>query len=324
MFWSHASCLHRRRDPVSRGTYLDEHTNIAVWICLSQKKPKSSSQTELTIERLRAHDDAMEVVEDRTTPAPGSGTPLAAGSATPTTPGSGTPSVVGSEAHSEVESERSARQVSLAEHLDRLHEKIVEMMDFTMPRNNVHKPIKEGLTKALLILQSCYTTLDEKQKTLKTAQKTTSKISNIPPPSTKRSKKGGERDAPKDAELENGGTANWQQVKRKRRGKKETPAKAKAPDQKAKVKSAGRPRPGVVVVKAKDPKSYAEILKLLSSEATLKDSEREMLHHLFGGPLEPETLVGFMLEAESNWLAVSTFAQSVMTRLRSEERARRR
>uniref|UniRef100_A0ABD2W029 Reverse transcriptase zinc-binding domain-containing protein n=1 Tax=Trichogramma kaykai TaxID=54128 RepID=A0ABD2W029_9HYME len=52
--------------------------------------------------------------------------------------------------------------------------------------------------------------------------------------------------------------------------------------------------------------------------------EREVLQHLFGGPLEPETLVGFMLEAESNWLAVSTFAQSVMTRLRSEERARRR
>ncbi|CAB0043344.1 unnamed protein product [Trichogramma brassicae] len=52
--------------------------------------------------------------------------------------------------------------------------------------------------------------------------------------------------------------------------------------------------------------------------------EREVLHRLFGGPLEPEMLVGFMLETESNWLAVSTFAHSVMTRLRSEERARRR
>ncbi|CAB0028343.1 unnamed protein product [Trichogramma brassicae] len=49
-------------------------------------------------------------------------------------------------------------------------------------------------------------------------------------------------------------------------------AKAKAPDPKAKVKPAGRPRTGVVVVKAKDPKSYAEILKLLRSEPTLQDS----------------------------------------------------
>ncbi|KAL7294245.1 hypothetical protein TKK_0012261 [Trichogramma kaykai] len=36
--------------------------------------------------------------------------------------------------------------------------------------------------------------------------------------------------------------------------------------------------------------------------------EREVLHHLFGGTMD--TLVGFMLEAESNWMAVSTFAQS--------------
>uniref|UniRef100_A0ABD2WBR2 Uncharacterized protein n=1 Tax=Trichogramma kaykai TaxID=54128 RepID=A0ABD2WBR2_9HYME len=165
-------------------------------------------------------------------------------------------------------------------------------MDFAMPRKNVHKPIKEGLTKALLILQSCYTALDglehlprqntvEKevqtsprpgvQKTLKTAQKTTSTSSNTPPPSAKRSQKGGERDAPKDAKPENSGAATWQQVQRKRRGKKETPAKAKGPDLKAKVKPAGRSRPGVVVVKAKDSKSYAEILKLLRSEPTLQD-----------------------------------------------------
>ncbi|CAB0041371.1 unnamed protein product [Trichogramma brassicae] len=48
--------------------------------------------------------------------------------------------------------------------------------------------------------------------------------------------------------------------------------------------------------------------------------EREVLHRLFGGPLEPEMLVGFMLETESNWLAVSTFAHSVMTRLRGAKR----
>uniref|UniRef100_A0ABD2WD06 CCHC-type domain-containing protein n=1 Tax=Trichogramma kaykai TaxID=54128 RepID=A0ABD2WD06_9HYME len=40
----------------------------------------------------------------------------------------------------------------------------------------------------------------------------------------------------------------------------------------AKAKPAGCFRPGVVVVKAKDPKSYAKILKLLRSEPTLKDS----------------------------------------------------
>ncbi|CAB0042945.1 unnamed protein product, partial [Trichogramma brassicae] len=166
-------------------------------------------------------------------------------------------------------------------------------MDFAMPRNNVHKPIKEGLTKALLILQSCYTALDglehlprqntvEKevqtsprpgiQKTPKTAQKTTSKSSNIPPPPDKRSKRGREKDAAKDPKSECSGTADWQQVQRKRRDKKVTPVKAKAPDPKAKVKPAGRPRTGVVVVKAKDPKSYAEILKLLRSEPTLQDS----------------------------------------------------
>ena len=52
--------------------------------------------------------------------------------------------------------------------------------------------------------------------------------------------------------------------------------------------------------------------------------EREVLRRLFQGPLEPETLVEFMLDAEPNWQAVSSFACSVMTRLRSEERARRR
>ncbi|CAB0042276.1 unnamed protein product [Trichogramma brassicae] len=151
---------------------------------------------------------------------------------------------------SQVESERSARQLSLAEHLKRLNEKITEMMDFAMPRNNVHKPIKEGLTKALLILQSCYTVLDglenlprqntvEKevltspipgiQKTPKTAQKTTSKSSNIPPPPKKRRKSGGVKDAAKDPKSESSGTADWQQVQRKRRDKKVTPAKAKAP-----------------------------------------------------------------------------------------------
>ncbi|CAB0037062.1 unnamed protein product [Trichogramma brassicae] len=216
----------------------------------------------------------------------------APGTATPTAPGSGTPSVVGSKTHSEVESERSARQLSLAEHLKRLNEKITEMMDFAMPRNNVHKPIKEGLTKALLILQSCYTALDglehlpcqntvEKevqtlprpgiQKTPKTAQKTTLKSSNIPPPPDKRSKRSREKDAAKDPKSESSGTADWQQVQRKRHDKKVTPAKAKAPDPKAKVKPAGRPRIGVVIVKAKDPKSYAEILKLLRSEPTLQD-----------------------------------------------------
>ncbi|CAB0044423.1 unnamed protein product, partial [Trichogramma brassicae] len=225
--------------------------------------------------------------------ASGSATPSASGSATPSAPGSGTPSVAGLEAQSEVESERSARQLSLANHLKRLGDEITEMMDYAMPRNNVHKPIKDGLTKARLILQSCCTALDglehlprqntvEKEvqtsprpgikKTPKTNQTTTSKSSNIPQPSAKRNKRGGEKDAAKDPKSESSGTADWQQVQRKRRGKKVTPAKAKAPDPKAKVKPAGRSRTGVVVVKAKDPKSYTEILKLLRSEPTLQDS----------------------------------------------------
>ena len=51
--------------------------------------------------------------------------------------------------------------------------------------------------------------------------------------------------------------------------------------------------------------------------------ERAELHSLSQVALEPETLVGFMLSAEPNWQAVSSFAQSVMIRLRGEERARR-
>ncbi|CAB0043106.1 unnamed protein product [Trichogramma brassicae] len=116
----------------------------------AHQPPFFEIKTELTVERLKAHDDAMEVVGDGTPPSTGVGYPNTARVREP-------PSVVGSETHSEVESERSARQLSLAEHLKRLNEKITEMMDFAMPRNNVHKPIKEGLTKALLILQSCYT-----------------------------------------------------------------------------------------------------------------------------------------------------------------------
>ncbi|CAB0043103.1 unnamed protein product, partial [Trichogramma brassicae] len=46
--------------------------------------------------------------------------------------------------------------------------------------------------------------------------------------------------------------------------------------------------------------------------------ERGVLHRLSRGPLEPETLVGFMLDAEPNWLEVSSFAHSVMTRLREK------
>ncbi|CAB0030665.1 unnamed protein product [Trichogramma brassicae] len=52
--------------------------------------------------------------------------------------------------------------------------------------------------------------------------------------------------------------------------------------------------------------------------------EREELYCLANGPLEPETFVGFMLENERNLEATSSFASSVMTRLRSEEKARRR
>ncbi|CAB0040785.1 unnamed protein product [Trichogramma brassicae] len=53
-------------------------------------------------------------------------------------------------------------------------------------------------------------------------------------------------------------------------------------------------------------------------------SEREELYRLANGLLEPETIVGFMLENERNWEATSSFASKVMTSLRSEEKARRR
>ncbi|CAB0035837.1 unnamed protein product [Trichogramma brassicae] len=67
---------------------------------------------------------------------------------------------------------------------------------------------------------------------------------------------------------------DWQQVqrKKKKKGKKKATPKAKAPDPKPKVKAHRRPRHDVVVVKAKDPKSYSEILKLLRSEPSLQDS----------------------------------------------------
>ncbi|CAB0039990.1 unnamed protein product [Trichogramma brassicae] len=247
------------------------------------KKPRTSSQTELTVERLKAHDDAMEVVGD--------GTPSAAGSATPTAPDSGAPSVAGSESQSEVESERSARQLSLAEHLKRLNDKIIEMMDFAMPRNNVHKPIKEGLTKALLIVQSCYTALDglehlPRQNTLEKEVQTSpgprvkgkSRVprasggkGNNPPTPAPRTMTSGQKDAAKASKPADD---DWQQVqrKKKKKGKKKATPKAKAPDPKPKVKAHRRPRHDVVVVKAKDPKSYSEILKLLRSEPSLQDS----------------------------------------------------
>ncbi|CAB0027792.1 unnamed protein product [Trichogramma brassicae] len=51
---------------------------------------------------------------------------------------------------------------------------------------------------------------------------------------------------------------------------------------------------------------------------------REQLSHLTSGPLDPETIVGFMLAAERSWKAVSSFASTVKTRLKNEERAKRR
>ncbi|KAL7296858.1 hypothetical protein TKK_0010252 [Trichogramma kaykai] len=101
---------------------------------------------------------------------------------------------------------------------------------------------------------------------------TTPKSSNIPPPSATKNKRGQEKDDARDPRPNNSGIADRQQVQRKRRGKKETSAKAKAPDPKAIVKPTGCSCPGVVLVKVKDPKSYAEILKFPRFELTLQDT----------------------------------------------------
>uniref|UniRef100_A0ABD2WTJ6 Reverse transcriptase n=1 Tax=Trichogramma kaykai TaxID=54128 RepID=A0ABD2WTJ6_9HYME len=52
--------------------------------------------------------------------------------------------------------------------------------------------------------------------------------------------------------------------------------------------------------------------------------ERDELYRLSNGLLEPKEFVGFILESERNWEATSSFASTVMTRLRSEEKARGR
>uniref|UniRef100_A0A6V7KNJ0 Reverse transcriptase zinc-binding domain-containing protein n=1 Tax=Bracon brevicornis TaxID=1563983 RepID=A0A6V7KNJ0_9HYME len=51
---------------------------------------------------------------------------------------------------------------------------------------------------------------------------------------------------------------------------------------------------------------------------------REELNVRPGGGIEPETIVRFMLEKEENCSAVSSFAKDIMTKLREEERSRRK
>ncbi|KAL7289465.1 hypothetical protein TKK_0016656 [Trichogramma kaykai] len=51
---------------------------------------------------------------------------------------------------------------------------------------------------------------------------------------------------------------------------------------------------------------------------------REKLHRQLQEVARPENIVQLMLADEKNWLAVATFAHSVITSLRAEEMARRR
>uniref|UniRef100_A0ABD2W798 Reverse transcriptase zinc-binding domain-containing protein n=1 Tax=Trichogramma kaykai TaxID=54128 RepID=A0ABD2W798_9HYME len=46
--------------------------------------------------------------------------------------------------------------------------------------------------------------------------------------------------------------------------------------------------------------------------------ERERLQQVLQEEIEPENIVQLMLETAGNWLAVASFAQSVVTRLRQE------
>ncbi|CAB0039945.1 unnamed protein product [Trichogramma brassicae] len=67
-------------------------------------------------------------------------------------------------------------------------------------------------------------------------------------------------------------TSSRSRGRRRRRARRRPPQRLRLPTRSPKVKAHRRPRHDVVVVKAKDPKSYSEILKLLRSEPSLQDS----------------------------------------------------
>ncbi|CAB0043343.1 unnamed protein product [Trichogramma brassicae] len=88
---------------------------------------------------------------------------------------------------------------------------------------------------------------------------------------------------PSASDVNNNDVDNWQKVRSKRQ-KGKGKQKTVAPAQKPKKVPAKRPRPDVVVIKAKDPKSYASILQRLRIEQALQD------------PMEPQEWI-YLLSA---------------------------
>ncbi|CAB0038179.1 unnamed protein product, partial [Trichogramma brassicae] len=75
---------------------------------------------------------------------------------------------------------------------------------------------------------------------------------------------------PSASDVNNNDVDNWQKVRSKRQ-KGKGKQKTVAPPKSRKKVPAKRPRPDVVVIKAKDPKSYASILQRLRTEQALQD-----------------------------------------------------
>ena len=228
------------------------------------RKPKPGSTGERSVEHQMVLDDNCNVVGVKTPPVSGSYTPT------------------------KLATERSARKLSLAAHLQRLGKQIDEAVAYAEPKLNLHKELKLMLAKAQKMFGSCLSALDEVEQLPRentvgretqtspslVPKRTTAAADNKPAPlSTPKGRAGKRSNAAADPESADGSAADWQQVRRrkKKKRKKVAPPQEEAPDPKSRARAPKHPRADAVVIKAKDPKSYAAILQRLRRTPELQD-----------------------------------------------------
>ncbi|CAB0030776.1 unnamed protein product [Trichogramma brassicae] len=197
-----------------------------------------------------------------------------------------------SAASSVAESERDVLISKSHDHLGRIGDILNEMKEYMDTKHNIriqivefHRRIKAAYNAYLNSLDNALQ-LPRPNTSAKSAQ-------TSPGPATKKPKKKEQsrrknrvnevplsssatgtpetvRRDPSASDVNNNDVDNWQKVRSKRQ-KGKGKQKTVAPAQKPKKVPAKRPRPDVVVIKAKDPKSYASILQRLRTEQALQD-----------------------------------------------------
>ncbi|CAB0040409.1 unnamed protein product [Trichogramma brassicae] len=162
-----------------------------------------------------------------------------------------------SAASSVAESERDVLISKSHDHLGRIGDILNEMKDCLAPTRAPNPP---KLPRARAT----------KKPKKKEQSRRKNRVNEVPLSSSATGTPETVRRDPSASDVNNNDVDNWQKVRSKRQ-KGKGKQKTVAPAQKPKKVPAKRPRPDVVVIKAKDPKSYASILQRLRTEQALQD-----------------------------------------------------